>query len=416
MSKAEIILNELLNSGIISEGDIRNLEDMKRKNAVLLVHDQRIWQGKNDRRWFTYIHVEDGRKRVAKKTEKELIDYLYDFYEVEENTYRVGTLKELYEEWIQYKLRTSNRASSVRRMDTDYKRFYLNEPLAEKILNTPLLMLTVADIKEWAYGIIKKYDLTRKGFNNARAIISQVYKYLMEKDITDRNTALKAKFPSSIFRKERKKPAGTQIFYPEELMRINEICYKQALEKKDPSYLAIPLIFMTGMRIGECLALSETDCDRTAHTLSISKMVAIQDERNADGTWAPRSYKIIDSLKGGADERTIIVTDKVFQLLDTAKKINQSRRVLSLYYFPGVLETNVQHKLYRICEKLGITARSPHKGRKTYISTLLNNGIDPDFVREQVGHKDLQTTYNAYTYSTTTQEKQLEQLEKALIV
>ncbi|MBR2755606.1 MAG: site-specific integrase [Lachnospiraceae bacterium] len=415
MSNAEIILNELLNSGIISEGDIRNLEDMKRKNAVLLVHDQRIWQGKNDRRWFTYIHVEDGRKRVAKKTEKELIDYLYDFYEIEENTYRVGTLKELYEEWIQYKLRTSSRASSVRRMDTDYKRFYLNEPLAEKILNTPLLMLTVADIKEWAYGIIKKYDLTRKGFNNARAIISQVYKYLMEKDITDRNTALQATFPSAIFRKERKKPASTQIFYPEELSAITQVCLAKAKNRCDPAYIAIPLIFLTGMRIGECLALTESDCNRDIHTISVSKMLSVQDVRNDDGTWSKRQFQILDSLKCGSDPRDIMVTDQAFQLIDMAVEINKKRLVLSPYLFEGITESNVQLKLRRICKDLGIECRSPHKGRKTYISNLLNKGLDPDFVREQVGHKDLQTTYNSYTFSTTRKEKQLEQLEKALI-
>ena len=416
MYNAEYILSDLLNSGIISEGDIRNLEVMKKKNAVLLVHDYRIWQGKNDKRWFTYIHEDDGRRRIAKKSEMELINFLYDFYDIEEVSYRGSTLKELYEEWIQYKLRTSNRASSVHRMDSDYKRFYLNEPLADKILNTPLLSLTVADIKEWSYGIIKKYDLTRKGFNNARAIISQVYKYLMEKDITDRNTALQAKFPPSIFRKERKKPAGTQIFYPEELSEITQICIAKAKERCDPAFIAIPLIFLTGMRIGECLALTESDCDRDAHTISVSKMLSVQDVRNDDGTWSKRKFQIIDSLKGGSDPRDIMVTDQVFQLIDTAVKINQKRLVLSPYLFEGITESNVQLKLRRICKDLGIECRSPHKGRKTYISNLLNKGLDPDFVREQVGHKDLQTTYNSYTFSTTRKEKQLKQLEKALSV
>ena len=41
------------------------------------------------------------------------------------------------------------------------------------------------------------------------------------------------------------------------------------------------------------------------------------------------------------------------------------------------------------------------KTRKTYISTLLNKGVDADFVRTQVGHRDLQTTLNSYAFSTT---------------
>ena len=120
---------------------------------------------------------------------------------------------------------------------------------------------------------------------------------------------------------------------------------------------------------------------------SVSKMLSVQDVRNDDGTWSKRKFQIIDSLKGGSDPRDIMVTDQIFQL-----------------------------KLRRICKDLGIECRSPHKGRKTYISNLLNKGLDPDFVREQVGHKDLQTAYNSYTFSTTRKEKQLKQLEKALSV
>ena len=75
---------------------------------------------------------------------------------------------------------------------------------------------------------------------------------------------------------------------------------------------------------------------------------------------------------------------------------------------------NISRKLTRICKDLGITCRSPHKGRKTYISTLLNKGVDPDFVRTQVGHRDLMTTLNSYAFSTTRKEEQLEVLSKAL--
>ena len=46
----------------------------------------------------------------------------------------------------------------------------------------------------------------------------------------------------------------------------------------------------------------------------------------------------------------------------------------------------------------------------------MNKGIDADFVREHAGHKDLQTTLNSYTYSTTRNEEKLAQLKDALIV
>lgn len=66
------------------------------------------------------------------------------------------------------------------------------------------------------------------------------------------------------------------------------------------------------------------------------------------------------------------------------------------------------NKIRRLCEQLGI------KIRKTYISEPMNNGVDPDFIRAQVGHQELQTTYNSYTYSTTRRPKQLDVLNKVL--
>ena len=39
-----------------------------------------------------------------------------------------------------------------------------------------------------------------------------------------------------------------------------------------------------------------------------------------------------------------------------------------------------------------------------------------DFDWEQVGHKELQTTLNCYTYSTTRREEQVEKLQKSLVL
>ncbi|MBR3245816.1 MAG: tyrosine-type recombinase/integrase [Parasporobacterium sp.] len=69
-----------------------------------------------------------------------------------------------------------------------------------------------------------------------------------------------------------------------------------------------------------------------------------------------------------------------------------------------------------MCRDLRIFRRSLHKCRKTYISNLLNNGVDPDFVREQAGHKDIQTTLNSYVYSTTRNDEKIKQLNNILAV
>jgi len=412
------VLDSLQHHGIISTDDIQNIVAMNKKEKVLKVHHQKIWQGSGkDKRWMTRIEDDsspDGRKKISKKTEKELIDFLYDHYFANEKSYKNCTLTDIYEEWIQYKLTTVNRANTVYRLDADFKKFYLNEPLSQKILTTPLLKLTVADIKEWAYSLIKKYELKETAYYNATSVLRQVYEYLIEKEVASKNPCKLVKINSSAFKKDRKKPAETQIFYQDEINMIISHCIKEAKSTNDFSFLAIPLFFYTGMRIGECLGLAFKDCDEKNNSIYVHSMLAAIDERLPGGTWAKRRYEIVDFLKGNGDPREIIVSKSCFEILNLVQKLQFKTGKISPYLFPDISQSNIEWKLYRICDSLGINRRSPHKWRKTYISKLLNTGADPDFVRNQVGHKELQTTLNSYSYSTSRKEEQLDVLERAL--
>jgi len=412
------VLQLLLKNDIISRNDVQKILLMNKKEKVLSVHNWKITQGQGkDKRFFTYIFDENNknhRKKIGKATEKELYDYLYEFYFGEKRSYKKCTLTDIYEEWIRHKLTTANRENTVHRLETDYKKYYVNEPLSVKILTTPLLKLTVADIKEWSYSLIKKYEMTRKTYLNVTTILRQVFDYLIDKEVAEKNPCKLVHINPSAFKKVRKKKAETQIFYRDEIDAIIAHCMKRADEENDVGFLAIPLFFYTGLRIGECLGLTFSDCDEEKHTIFVHRMLAVKDERLPDGSWKTRRYEIVDFLKGNGDPREVIVSQKGFDIIKKIKDMHYSSMRITDFLFPGISPANVQYKLYRACRALGLPERSPHKWRKTYISTLLNNGLDPDFVRTQVGHKDLQTTLNSYSYSTTRAEKQFEELNNVL--
>lgn len=143
-------------------------------------------------------------------------------------------------------------------------------------------------------------------------------------------------------------------------------------------------------------------------------MLVAKTERLPDGTWSKRKYEVVNHVKGGGDDRDVVVTDACFDLITKIKQLQAKSKVLSYQLFPDITPSNVQFKLYRVCDTLHLARRSPHKWRKTYISKLLNDGFDADFVREQVGHKELQTTLNSYAYSTTRKEDQVKKLQKVL--
>ena len=419
MSESDI-LSSAQKYGILTESDISKIVFMNKKKKILKVHPYAIWQGKGaDTRWKTWVQdasKPEKRRKVSYKTEKELTNHLYKLYFGNEMFYARCTLADIYNEWLEFKITISKSPNTPYRLDSDFKRFYLNEPVSAKILSTPLAQLTVADIKEWAFALIKKRDLTHSAWMNARSVLKQVYDYLMDRGLMDSNPVQKVQIPRGFCRRNPKKPAETQIFYSDEIEKLSREARLKAEETGDPAFLAIPLFFLTGIRIGECLALTFNDFDREQNIVRINKMIISKTERLPDGTWAKRVYETADYLKCNGDERNVVVPDSCFKLLDQIKILQYRKRLFSMQLFPDTTPSNIQFKLYRLCDDLGIQRRSPHKGRKTYISTLLNDGFDADFVRTQVGHKELRTTLNCYTYSTTRKEEQVKKLQKTLVL
>lgn len=62
-------------------------------------------------------------------------------------------------------------------------------------------------------------------------------------------------------------------------------------------------------------------------------------------------------------------------------------------------------RLNRLCEKINVYHKSPHKIRKTYGSILLDNHIDNVLIVGQMGHTDIVTTENHYHRNRKTLEK-----------
>ena len=418
------LLTLLLESGKISADDISAMESVKKKEEVLKIHKYKIWQGSTDKRWFTRIKEDDGRHRIAKKTEQDLIDYLYSYYfvetkkaqEIKTKKYEECTLKTIWEEWITYKIENSNSPGTPYRMEKDYEKYYINEPLSDKITSTPLFNLTVADLKVWGASLVKAYHLSSKDWNRIKSVLKQVYDYLIDLEVLDRNPMLIANVQKGLFRKVKKPPAKTQVFIHDEVTQLIHEAYRRAEKENDVAWMAIPLFFYTGIRIGECLALTFADFDPEGHSVSIDKMVAAINERLPDGTWTPRRFEIVDRLKTEAAYRKVSVPDACFEVVEKIKAFQKKNGNQSKLLFPSITPSNVQCKLYRLCKTLDLYRRSPHKLRKTYISDLMNNGLDPDFVREQAGHQDVQTTYKSYTFSTAPEEKKLQDLIRVLSI
>lgn len=405
---AQALLANLLENGIITVSDIRDAETMNKKQAVLNLHPYTISRGKgNDTRWQTY--VEDvskpgKRRKVAKKTEAELIDYLHEFY-FGKVTPDMQTLEDIYPEWFEYKKMKVARLNTLHRIDTDFKRFYENEPLSVDLLQTPICQIKKLTVEKWAYSMIHKHNLTYKAYQNMITPLRQMLDYMIDKEVLTVNPVRNVKIDKGHFKPSRKKPAKTQIFFTDEIEPMMKAAYELAEETQNELFLAIPLFFLTGIRMGECLGLSFDDFYKEEHIIRIHRSLIVVDTVDENRNWQTRHYQIDEYLKKNADEREVIVTDECFEIAAKVRQMQRKNGRESEYLFTVKTPSSLESKLKRVCRAAGIDAKSPHKIRKTYISTLVNQMMDLDFIRTQVGHKEIQTTLNSYTYSTSRAEQ-----------
>ena len=73
----------------------------------------------------------------------------------------------------------------------------------------------------------------------------------------------------------------------------------------------------------------------------------------------------------------------------------------------------INYVLEKYAERFDLQVKSSHKLRKTYASMCNANGVPIDFIREQLGHASLSTTYG-YIYNPLTEAESYRMLTDAL--
>ena len=72
-------------------------------------------------------------------------------------------------------------------------------------------------------------------------------------------------------------------------------------------------------------------------------------------------------------------------------------------------------KLRKLCSRLDSVKKSPHKIRKTCISTLLDNpNVNNRTVQRFAGHSDISVTMTFYNFERKSKEAQAEAIDRAL--
>lgn len=364
--------------------------------------------------WFT--DVDDltqptGKRRIRKSSEEKLWDALAEWYL--DNNQSI-TLTELYAKWLERK-RTPRNGDNIKRIEASWKVYYLNEPLSRDIINKPLCTITSLMLREWAEALLKKhYPADKKKFSRIFSIVNQCFEYASDEDILI--------VPANTWQKARKKinrelivskplPSDeTQVFTDDERRQIKVMVYedlKRYAKQPTSAGLEILFLFETGLRISECTGLKWSDIKNGR--LYISRQATNEGVKE----WT----------KSDAGFRDIPLTTEAKRILEDVKQFNQEHGFTAEWIFQGnnpeydyrLSDNAADRKLRKLCVRLDTVSKSPHKCRKTCISTLLDcPNINNRTVQRFAGHRDISTTLGYYSFERKSKEEQAKAIDLAL--
>lgn len=408
------LLNYLISHDIIDLESIRDDMVKEEKNKYLEMHKYKIFKDK-DNRWKTTLPDEttkSKRKLIAKSDLEKLEDAIIDFYknkEARENSLNLNiTLKELYPIWIKSRILEAKSVNTIKKNEQDWKRYYLNTDIVE----IPLKDLTPNRLKDWAHTMIRNHNLNKRAYYNMTVIIKKMFEYASDEGIC-KNTWSNVKINTKNFCKTVKKDNNSQIYFSDEKQKI--IALAMQLYKDNPkniTALAIPFLFLTGLRVGELVALKYEDLSDNVICVCRSEVNDYQYNEGKD-KFEYVGKKVVDHAKTQAGTRNVPYTDTAKEIIQMIKKSSEEFGFYDDNYIfcprsRRITSNSIDQKIYRYADLLNIPKKSAHKIRKTYISTIISDGIDLDTVCKVSGHVDMKTTFESYLFCLDREEETYE--------
>ncbi len=329
------------------------------------------WNGENKR-----------HKKRGFKTQKEAKEYERDFLNKSHTDKHLtfSNLAELYLEDCKVRLKASTYEGKV---------FLFNKNLIPYFGKMHIENIKPQTVRRWQTELMKKgyKDTYLKTIHNQ---LSAVFNYAVKYCGLHSNPARECGSMGS-------KHADTMKFWTaEEFDRVDK-----AVSDKPLSHALLNLLFWSGMREGEALALTLNDIDFENNKISITKTFTVL-KGGVEAITPPKTKKSKREI-----DMPVFCMDIIKEYSKLIYGLKKKDRL-----FP-VTKSYLYHELERGSALAGLQKIRVHDLRHSHASVLINMGVSILLISERLGHENIETTLRTYShlYPTTIQTT-IRQLEK----
>ena len=330
---------------------------------------------KNEKRgtWYVSFRYQDWdgirrqKKKEGFKTRREALDWEREFLASKSGTTAMsfGALCDIY---------MADCATRLRATTVENKRWLFDSKILPAFRSVAVRDITPTMIRRWQNDLLADpagYSQTYlKTINNQ---MSAVMNYAVRFYGLPQN-------PVPLCGPFGKKKAEEMQFWTRDEFRRFIACVK-----KPAARLAFELLFWTGMRSGELMALTLADVDFGSSHISITKTAA---QVNGE--------TVINPPKTPRSNRTVAVPRFLLALIsDYADRLVDYEPQDRLFYFT---KHYLKYELDAAASAAGVKRIRVHDLRHSHASLLIEMGYSPLLVSERLGHENIQTTLETYSH------------------
>ena len=369
-------LNYAVEHGIIDVPAVRLMIEMEKRKDLIEAHPFKPWEGK-DGKWYVYI-PDEKKGRILKKrtTQKAIEDVIFSY---QKTLLDNPTIDDIFTEWNDYRLELKKISkSSHTRFKEIYKRHF------SEFGKLRIKDISEDEIIDFLEEQIPEHNLSAKGFASLKTVMRGILKRAKRKkyisfspellfadlDVSDRE-----------FHKTVKEDAD-QVFNESE----TETMVDYLTQNCDIRNAGILLIFVSGLRIGELVALTREDLDPELNVVRVRKTETRFKENGET------RYEVLDYPKTAAGVRDIVVPSSYRWLIRNLYIATPAGEFIFSEKGKRLTTLQMRKREYSVCKKLGVRKKSPHKIRATYDTILLDASVDRRMVKDQMGHADIRTS------------------------
>ena len=323
--------------------------------------------------WYVKFNYKDWQGTIKQKlkrgfaTQREAKAFERDFIAEYNNspTMKFGTLVNLY---------MQDKDQQLKPTTMHCKKTLISAHILPYFKEIPINEITTNKIRQWQQELLKTSNNAISSLNIIHGQLTAILNFAVKFYSLPNNPAVKCG------RFTTKQEKSKMHFWTIE--QFNTFI----IHCPEPYCTVIKILFYTGMRVGECLALTSSDIDFQKNTVSISKTYTRIKAVDIIGTPKTTKSKRVIFIPTQLSELIRQHIDKMCLLDDTDRLFTQTSKEM------------LRRKLVNISKALNLPIIRVHDLRHSHASLLIEQGFSPLLIAERLGHENVQTTMNIYSH------------------